>query len=190
MLDLTLGITHDPVKDPILWNQDWERTIRNKERRSFCVRFPLDEAGKESMLSNHRTRVSTLLRLHNQLLHIVGETPEFAARWLATTALDRETHILNSLVGHCSTVQLRATDRIWCEQFTLPRLQRGNGQGLLDLLDDCLVESEQSTVKLLAEPEFEDLVGKRRCDFSESEKVQELYYDGLRTAFIREIRVD
>lgn len=86
-----LGITHDPLKDPILWNEQWERNIRDRALLSRMIDpSPLDEATKQYLLSNHRARLGSLPSMFYMVLEAAStRTLDFSDRWLGTTALDR-----------------------------------------------------------------------------------------------------
>ncbi|KAJ7144771.1 hypothetical protein C8R43DRAFT_1013981 [Mycena crocata] len=143
------GIITPFTEDRRAWNQDWEREIAWRLshgagmnltpidifRRMHC-RFSTDEyeTERQHMLAMHREVYGSVC----QSLARLGEgvsfcfaTHDFVNKWLSAPDSVREEHIQAGLVDACRGAEFF---RMFCDELTLPFLQRDGGQGFLDLL--------------------------------------------------------
>lgn len=189
-IERAFGITHDSKTDPIRWNRQWENCIRDRAATSRTLRgmtAAMSDEIKESLLSSHLGRLKLIEKLQLHLSDIVAYFPDLADRWRSTSELNRQEHILEGLVRTCGNSVGKEADRLWCHGYTLSKLQLGNGQGFLDLLDKFLVKQDAPVTPLILEdPQWDKLVGKSWHMFSEKDKVFEAYSNGVRTSFIGE----
>jgi hypothetical protein len=88
----------------------------------------------QHMLAMHRAKYGLLCQCLARLAQAVAvsfATHDFRRRWLVASPAVREEHILKGLVRACSEIE---SFRRYCDELTLPYLQRGGGHGFLDLL--------------------------------------------------------
>ncbi|KAJ7857534.1 hypothetical protein B0H13DRAFT_1158315 [Mycena leptocephala] len=141
------GETRTPfTEDRVKWNQEWEEEIAwllspgvpkpIELLRHFHVHIATEESETEMqhMLAMHRAKYGLLCQCLARLAQAVAvsfATHDFRRRWLAASPAVREEHILKGLVRACSEIE---SFRRYCDELTLPYLQRGGGHGFLDLL--------------------------------------------------------
>lgn len=74
---------------------------------------------------------------------------EFESKWKSCTSEAREEWILEGMVRTCEAIPYLEQSRLDCPEVTLPRLNKGNGQPFLDLLQALRLED---ITKVPAEP--------------------------------------
>ncbi|KAJ7731203.1 hypothetical protein B0H16DRAFT_1773024 [Mycena metata] len=136
-------------EDRVKWNQDWEEDIAWSLRtpgerpidliRDICLHLATEESEAEMqhMLAWHRELYGRLCQALPSLAHaaaVAFATNDFPKKWLGVQASVRQEHILEALGRSCGEEDYGDFFRWLCDELTLPFLQKGGGQGFLDLL--------------------------------------------------------
>ncbi|KAJ6617413.1 hypothetical protein B0H10DRAFT_2033296 [Mycena sp. CBHHK59/15] len=132
--------------DRVKWNEDWEREIARwtlgdgpkpiEVMRSLVLHIALEESEAEMqhMLAEYRSDYGSLCDSLTRLSEYAvtsHATRDLRNKWLSSSDSVRQVHILDGLARACRVMD---SFRWLCEELTLPWLQRGEGQGFLDLL--------------------------------------------------------
>ncbi|KAJ7045204.1 hypothetical protein C8F04DRAFT_1068045 [Mycena alexandri] len=149
-------------EDRIKWNQDWEEDIAWSLRtpgarpidllRELYVHLATEESEAEMqhMLAFHRETYGQLCQSLPSLAHAVAvsfATNDFRKKWLAAQPSVRQEHILEALGRSCGEDDDSDFFRWLCDELTLPFLQKGGGQGFLDLLKHFTLDDYSLTPK-------------------------------------------
>ncbi|KAJ6541588.1 hypothetical protein B0H19DRAFT_1268573 [Mycena capillaripes] len=134
------------AEDRVKWNTEWEEEISWSlvtpgfkpidMLRSLYGYLSTEESETEMqhVLAMHRDKYRRLCQSLTHLAQAVAvcyATHDFLRKWLSVSASVRQEHILEGLVRSCSEADFF---RLFCDELTLHFLERGGGQGFLDLL--------------------------------------------------------
>ena len=147
--------------------------------------FP--EGAEQEMLTDHRHRLRILCNFQNRLTIAMAQSfvrDNFQSKWLAASLSHREKHLLEGMVRTCTMVQGMEDYRIYCEEISLPYLEKDGGRGYLRMLTHFMVKdpTSVSTVPIyLPSPQWDRFVmGREESTLSETELALKAYYDGVR----------
>jgi len=151
----------------------------------------LPELGGEETLTNHRNRLRALYDIQNRLTLAAAlsfERDNYESKWLQSSASYREKHLLEGMVRTCTMMYGMEDHRIYCNEITLPSLEKDGGRGYLRLLKHFMVKDLTSVSKApiyLSSSQWDRFVmGKEEYALSEKELTFKAYYDGVRNTFI------
>lgn len=135
----------DMEKDTVRWNKAWEEEV---ERFSTFV-WAVDAAdmldsystGDDEAIAGHRSAIHCLCLQQRNLSVLAFQRfaiDNLEQEWHRLDTSTRQTHLLEGMVRTCRILQ-PPEERLHCEEITLPYLQKGNGQGFLDLLKEFIL---------------------------------------------------
>lgn len=146
---------------------------------------------EEEILTNHRSRLRELSIFQNTLTVLAMESftrNNFELEWLKLSAFDRQKHLLEGMVRTCTMMPVMENHRIFCDEITLPFLERGEGRGYLGLLKHFMVKDSASVSKVpiyISSPRWDWMVKfTNGNDVSEKELAMRAYSEGVRNSFI------
>jgi hypothetical protein len=188
------GLKHFPNHTkPVEWNEMWERMI--KKNRSFDVLQQytskgVDAKDMEGLLLNSSIRRRDLCATQHKLT-IRAErafTNDFESKWLRLSKRTRQKHLLEGMVRTCENgAPMMEDDRAFCDEVTLPYLQKAGGQGFLTLLRHFMLKdasSVSSTPIFLPNPLWDHMIGRNRKNLPDEHKAVQAYCDTGRNEFI------
>jgi hypothetical protein len=179
----------DCRKEPAKWNQQWEHQLKQIASVNILQKSTLSD-DTEDILTHHRTRLRELCIFQNNLTVLAADFAQdnFESKWVKSSTAHREKHLLEGIVRTSTELLGMEGYRIFCDEITLPFLEKDEGRGYLRLLKHFMVEDPTSLSKApiyISNPRWDQLLPNNGGNKpSEKELALKAYYDGIRNTFI------
>ena len=144
--------------------KEWELDLKAKFGRPYAS-YPdfianlgsMAQTVADSMAVSLQNSQDELVKLQRDITVYVEQRPAFTAAWLEAGRARREEMILEGLVRTCDAVPDMEDRRTNCPESSFDFLQRGNGQGFLDLFE--AMRDPGSAPRIVPHKAFDAMIG-------------------------------